>query len=94
MVMVSIIWMIRTRTLVWPESITVGAILIAGHYAIRTAPEFSSGTSADILWVIRAAMATPGIGLLLALVRIQAEHVQQNCGNIRHHDEWNEHDKP
>jgi hypothetical protein len=39
-------------------------------------------------------MTTPGIGLLLAFGRIQAEHVQQNGGHVRHHDERNEHDEP
>ncbi len=39
-------------------------------------------------------MTPPGIGLLLALGRIQAEHVQQNGSDIRHHDEGNEHDEP
>jgi hypothetical protein len=41
-------------------------------------------------------MPTAGVGLLLlfSLGRIQAEHVQQNCGYIRHHDEGNEHNEP
>ena len=79
--------MIGTRALVWSESITVGAMLIAGDYAIGTAPEFGSGTSATYT-------ATSWIGLLLALGGIQTEHVQQNGGHVRHHNEWNEHDEP
>ena len=79
-------------------TVTVGTILIAGHYSIGTAPEFGSSTSARILWVIRvrqATMAAPGIGRrMLALGWIQPEHVQQNGGNVCHHDEWNEHDEP
>ena len=42
-------------------------------------------------------MTTAGVGLLLLIFpfgRIQAEHVQQNGGHIRHHDEWNEHNEP
>ena len=78
--------MIWLRALVWPESITVGAMRIAGDYAIGTAPKFGSSTSAHA--------ATSWIGLLFALGRIQTEHVQQNCGDVRHHNEWNEHDEP
>jgi hypothetical protein len=57
-------------------SITVGPVRIACDYAIWTAPVFGSSTPARGLWVIRTVMTTPGIGLLLALGRIQAEHVQ------------------
>lgn len=42
-------------------------------------------------------MITTRIRLLwlkLPLGRIQTKHVEQNCGNIRHHDERNEHDEP
>ena len=74
--------MIGTRA----ESMTVGAMIIAGDYAIRTATKFGSGTSAHT--------ATSWIGLLFALGGIQTEHVQQNCGHVRHHNEWNEHDEP
>jgi hypothetical protein len=41
-------------------------------------------------------VAATGVGLRLALPlgRIQSKHVQQNGGNIGHHDEGDEHDEP
>ena len=96
MLMMSIVWIIRlwSRALTWSKTVTVGPILIACDYSIWTAPVFHSGTPTRSLRVVRTAMTTPGIGLLLALGRIQAEHVQQNGSDIRHHNEGNEHDEP
>jgi hypothetical protein len=94
MLMMPIMGVIGSRALTWSISITIGAILVAGDYAVWTAPVFHSGTPSRSLRVVRTAMTPPGIGLLLALGRIQAEHVQQNGSDIRHHDEGNEHDEP
>ena len=95
MPIMGLMWLwLRTLTLNWSISVTVGTILVTGDYAIWTAPVFHSGTPVRSRRVVRAVMTTPGIGLILAFGRIQSEHVQQNGGDIRHHDEWNEHDEP
>ena len=82
----------RLRTAVRPEHIT-------GRYAVGAAPEFGSRASTHILRVVRgrvrlvAATRVRPRGLL-PLGRIQSKHVQQNGGDIRHHDEGDEHDEP
>jgi hypothetical protein len=85
---------LRALALNWSISVTVRTIFVTGDYAIWTAPVFHSGTPVRGLRVVRAAMTPPGIGLILTFGRIQSEHVQQNGGDIRHHDEGNEHDEP
>jgi hypothetical protein len=87
----------RLRARSW--SIAVGPEFIAGRYAVGAAPEFGSRASTHLLRVVRSRVrfvATPGIRLWLALPFgwIQPKHVQQNGGDIRHHDEGNEHDEP
>lgn len=98
MMMSVMVTRLRGRLRARARAIAVGTILIAGSYGVGAAPEFGSGTSAHILGVVRTRsrfMPTAGVGLLLLpLGRIQAEHVQQNCGDIRHHDEGNEHNEP
>jgi hypothetical protein len=88
---------LRCRLRARARAITVGTILIAGSHGVGAAPEFGSGTSAHILGVVRTRsrfMPTAGVRrLLLAFGRIQAEHVQQNGGYIRHHYERDEHKK-
>ena len=82
----------RLRTAVGPEH-------IAGRYAVGAAPEFGSSASAHILGVVRgrvrlvAATRVRTKGLL-PLGWIQSKHVEQNGGDIRHHDKGNEHDEP
>ena len=89
---------LRART----RSIAVGPECIAGRYAVGTAPEFGSRASTHFFaWIVRTrllamAMATSGIRLWLAppFGRIQTKHVEQNGGDVRHHDERDEHDEP
>ena len=86
----------RLRAGSW--AITVGTKHVAGRYAVGAAPEFGSGTSTHILWIVRSwfrFVTATGIGLrVLPLGRTQTKHVQQNGGDIRHHDEGDEHDEP
>ena len=82
----------------WAWAIAIGTKHVAGRYAVGTAPEFGSSASAHILWIVRTRMrfvSATGIGwLMLPSGRIQSKHVQQNGGDIRHHDEGDEHDEP
>lgn len=100
MVMMMMMMMGRGRLRAWTRSwsIAVGPEFIAGRYAVGAAPEFGSRASTHLLWVVRSRVrfvATSGIGrLALPFGWIQSEHVQQNGGDIRHHDEGNEHDEP
>lgn len=89
----------RGRLRAWSWAIAVGTKHVAGRYAVRAAPEFGSSASTHILWIVRSrvrfvAATWIGLRLVLPLGRIQSKHVQQNGGNIGHHDERDEHDEP
>jgi hypothetical protein len=104
-IMVSVMMMMmmmgrgRLRARARTRTIAVGPECIAGRYAVGTAPEFGSRASTHFLWIVRTrllAMATSGIRLRLVppFGRIQTKHVQQNGGDVRHHDEGDEDDEP
>jgi len=82
------------------RAVAVGPMLIAGRYAVITAPEFGSGTPAHFFvgvvrgWFRFVATRVGRLVLPLPLGRIQPKHVEQDGGHIRHHDEGDEHDEP
>jgi len=88
----------RSRLRSWSATRTVGTEYVAGRYAVGAAPKFCHSASSHIMWIVRTRMhvvAATGIGgMMHPLGRIQSKYVQQNGGNIGHHDEWNEHDEP
>jgi len=82
------------------RTVAVGAPLIACSYAIGTAPEFGSGTSAHVLRIVRTGMRTRFVPparvrrRMLPFGRVQSKHVQQNGGDVSHQDERNEDNEP
>jgi hypothetical protein len=97
-IMASMMMMGRLRAGTGTRAIAVGTKHVAGRYAVGAAPEFGSDTSAHILRIVRSwfrFVSATGIGLrVLPLGRTQSKHVKQNGGDIRHHDEGDEHDEP
>ena len=90
-------WWCRLRP--WSATRTVGTDDVAGRYAVWAAPKFGSSASSHIMWIVgtrmRVVMAATGIGwMMLPLGGIQSKHVEQNGGNIGHHDEGDEDDEP
>ena len=84
------------------RQLTIGTVDIAGSDPVGAASKLGSGTSVNVLRVVRTRrifMRAARIRLLLlawmfSFGWIQAEHVQQDGGDVCHHDEGNEHDEP
>ena len=90
-------WWCRLRS--WSATRTVGTDDVAGRYAVWAASKFGSSASSHIMRIVgtrmRVGMAATGIGwMMLSLGGIQSKHVEQNGGDIGHHDEGDEHDEP
>ena len=95
--------MMSVITSVWLRPLTIGTVDIAGSDPVGAASKLGPGTSVNVLRVVRTRrifMRAARIRLLLLLLWlfsfgwIQPEHVQQDGGDVGHHDEGNEHDEP
>jgi hypothetical protein len=99
MVSMMMVMMGGSRLRAWSGAIAVGTEHVAGRHTVGAAPEFGSGTSAHVLGIVRSwfrLVTAAGVGLRLVLPfgGTQTKHVKQNGGDIRHHDERDEHDEP
>lgn len=94
--------MMTTMANIWLRPLTVGTVHIAGSDPVGAATKLGSGTSANVLRVVRTRrgfIRAARIRLLLLVWMfsfgwIQTEHVEQDGGDVSHHDEGNEHDEP
>lgn len=93
--------MMSTMSHIWLRPLTIGTVLITGSDSIWAASKLGSSTPTRFLRIIRKRNSwmahTTRIGwclLLLPLGWIQTENVEQDSGDICHHDEGNEHDEP
>jgi hypothetical protein len=94
--------MMSAITSVWLRPLTIGTVDIAGSDPVGAASKLGPGTSVNVLRVVRTRrsfMRAARIRLLLMVWLfsfgwIQPEHVQQDGGDVCHHDEGNEHDEP
>ena len=95
--------MMSVITSVWLRPLTIGTVDIAGSDPVGAASKLGPGTSVNVLIVVRTRrifMRAARIRLLLLLLWlfsfgwIQPEHVEQDGGDVCHHDEGNEHDEP
>jgi hypothetical protein len=94
--------MMTTIPSVWLGPLTIGTVYIAGSDPVGAASKLGSGASANVLRVVRTRrglMRAARIRLLLLVWLfsfgwIQPEHVEQDGGDVGHHDEGNEHDEP
>ena len=86
---------------IWLRPLTIGTVLIAGSESIWAASKLGSRTSNHFLriirernsWMVHTARIRLWL-LLLPLGWIQSEYVEQDGGDICHHNERNEHDEP